>query len=299
LKTGLEATQLKLSLDAARQAQLHLDFAERRLDEIASLIADGRFDDIETATNEFEAQVQQAINALETVSAGDPQRAKVLASQISSALSRYTLILREMLTEVPEPVKPSVEKAIQTSEEESQEVEFTGTIENIAPDGIQINGQFVKVTDLTEIIGSLAVGAQAKVDALQGPDGSLVASQIEVTAGIEANTNENENANFNEDQTDENLNENEAGDNLNENVSGDDDNENEGEDNANLNENGNQNQNLNENDNEQENDNSGSNQNYNDNNNDNDNDNAGSNDNDNSHENDNGGTENNNNNNDD
>src|SRR5574341_448631 len=102
LKTSLEATQVRLSRDAARQAQLHLDFAERRLDEIASLITERRFDDIATATNEFESHVQQAINALETISAGDPQRAKELALQVSSALSRYSLILKDMLVEVPE-----------------------------------------------------------------------------------------------------------------------------------------------------------------------------------------------------
>jgi hypothetical protein len=269
LKTGIEATQVRLSRDAARQAQLHLNFAERRLDEIASLIAEGRFDDIGTATNEFEAHVQQAINALDVVSAGDPQRAKALALNISSALSRYSQILRGMLTEVPETVKPVMERAILTSEEETGEIEFTGTIESVAPDGIQINGQFVKVTSFTEIKGTIAVGALVKVHALEDMDGALIAREIEVTASPEENTNDNANINTNEGAS--NANDNEAEDDFNDNQNANfngnenEDDENENDDNANLNENGNHNQtgnqNMNENDDDHENDNAGSNQN--------------------------------------
>jgi Domain of unknown function (DUF5667)/Domain of unknown function (DUF5666) len=296
LKTSIEATQVRLARDAARQAQLHLDFAERRLDEIAALIAEGRFDSIDTATQEFEAHVQQAINALETVSAGDPQRAKALAIQISSALSRYSQILRDMLAKVPDPVKPVMERALLTSEEESGEVDLSGTVESMASDGLTINGQFVKINSLTEIKGAIAVGAQVKIHALQGPDGALIAREIEVTAPVEANVNENGNANLNENEGDVNLNENEADDDLNENEGQNQNanmNENEDDDNANLNENHNGNQNMNEND-DHENDNGGSNQNFNDNHDDdhensNRNDNSGSNKNDNEHENDNGG----------
>ena len=303
LKTSLETTQVRLSRDAARQAQLHLNFAERRLDEIASLIAEGRFDGIDMATKEFEAHVQQAINALETVSAGDPQRAKALAVQISSTLSRYSQVLREMLVKVPDPVKPAMEKALLTSEEESGEVDLSGAIESLAPDGLTIDGQFVKITNLTEIKGAIAVGAQVKVHAFKGTDGALTAREIEVIASVDANINENENANPNENEGDLNLNENEAGDDHNENEGQDQNanlNENEDDDNENLNGNQNDNQNMNENDDDPENDNAGSNQNMNENDDDHENgnlnDNGGSNQNDNEHENDNGGSNSNNNN---
>ena len=307
LKTSLETTQVRLARDAARQAQLHLDFAERRLDEIASLIAEGRFDGIGMASQEFEAHVQQAINALDTVSAGDPQRAKALAIQISAALSRYSQILRDMLVKVPDPIKPAMEKALLTSEEESGEVDLSGVIESLAPDGLTVNGKFIKITNLTEIKGAIAVGAQVKVHAFQGTDGALTAREIEVTASVEVNANENGNANLNENEMDDNLNENEneAGGDLNENEGQNQNaNENEDDDNANLNENHNgnengnlnmnqnDNQNMNDND-DHENDNGGSNQNMNDNHdgdheNGNFNDNGGSNDND--HVNDNGGS---------
>ena len=248
VKTSLEQTQVRLARDAARQAELHLSFAERRLAEIASLIAEGDFDHIETATGEFEAHVQEAIRVLDTVSAGDAQRAGELATQITSALTRYAGILKGMLVSVPDTVKPSVEKAILISEREEhdEELEFTGIVESISNEGFVIGGQLVIVTPQTEIKGELSVGAMVKVHATQAADGSMTAREIEVTVAGEENLNENENTN---ELT--NANDNTGAANLNDNAI---ENENEGMNLGNENEgdgiqNGNANMNMNANDN--------------------------------------------------
>ena len=258
VKTSLEQTQVRLARDAARQAELHLSFSERRLAEIASLIAEGDFDHIETATGEFEAHVQEAIRVLDTVSAGDAQRACELATQITSALTRYAGILKGMLVSVPDTVKPSVEKAILISEREEhdEELEFTGIVESISNEGYVIGGQLVIVTPQTEIKGELSVGAMVKVHALQSPDGTLTAREIEVTQAGEENVNVNENENTNEVS---NENDNTGAANLNDNTV---ENENEGMNLGNENEgegiqNDNANMNINANDNT-ENDNTGS-----------------------------------------
>ena len=75
VKTGLEQTQVRLSRNAYEQAQLHLRFAERRLNEIAELIKAGRYEDVKIASAEFEYYVQQALNTLQVVMTGDPARA--------------------------------------------------------------------------------------------------------------------------------------------------------------------------------------------------------------------------------
>lgn len=291
LKTSLEETQVLLSRNAARQAQLHLAFAERRLDEIAALIADGRFDNIDTATNDFEDHVQQAIGSLDTVTAGDPQEAKSLALQISMALSRYTQILKGMVTKVPDPVKPSVQKALMTSELEQQynEVEFSGVVESITPDGYIIGGHLVKITAQTEITGNIAVGATVKVHALENADDSVTAREIEVATSVGGSANENQNGIIIENEGGANINDNQGGDDLNENENANfnenqnanananfNANENEDNQNANMNENdnheGGSNQNLNENSGgEHENDNTNLNENHNTNDNPNDN----------------------------
>ncbi len=299
LKTGLEETQVRLSHDAARQAELHLDFAERRLVEIASLISQGRFEDIHTATSEFEAHVQQAIQSLEIVSAGDPARAKELTAHIAATLSSYTQVLQGMLTSVPDTVKPAVEKAILASRGSGpNEVEFEGTIEGITPDGWMISGKLVKATPQTEIKGNVAIGAMVQVHAVMYEDGSLTAREIEAVQNQGENLNDNvANSNTNDniatDNSNDNstVNENEGNNNDDSNSNSNDD---QGEDNANQNSNENDDsgQNANNNDNdphdddENRNDNENDNLNENsDNQNDNDHDSGG-------HDNDNGGQEN-------
>jgi hypothetical protein len=74
---------VRLAADAAKIAELHLGFAERRLDEISGLIDEGRYGDIDRATQEFEYHVQQALIAMQTVAAGDPLRAQALAVRVT------------------------------------------------------------------------------------------------------------------------------------------------------------------------------------------------------------------------
>jgi hypothetical protein len=267
VKTGLELTQAGMARDAARQAQLYLNFAERRLDEIALLIADGRFDDIDQATLEFETNVQRAINTLNTVSAGDPARAQELATQISNALSPYAEILRGLLTSVPDTVKPAVEKAILTSETEGTgELEFEGIVEQITPEGWIISGRMILVAPTTEIKGTITVGVAVEVHAIVNDAGSLSAREIEVleSGGEDINDNQSgEDSNSDDNGIEDNANENEneslenQNDNLNSNDNDDDDNGNDNEENDNSgddNEDSDSNQNDNDDDNENDND---------------------------------------------
>jgi hypothetical protein len=256
-KTSIEQTQARLSLDAAREAQLHLSFAERRLNEIAALIANGRYENIDTATREFESNIQKAIDAMATVSAGNPEHAQALTEQIHAALTRYIEILRGMLTAVPDTVKPSVEKAILFSESEApNQVEFTGVIESMTEDGIVIGGQLVRTNAQTEIKSALSLGMMVKVHALIGPDGQLVAIEIEPGEVENENLNMNDNVNINDNEDNLNLNENENLGNLNENENLGNENDNENEDLGNQNGNQNDNDDDDENSNANQNDNS-------------------------------------------
>ncbi len=116
LKTSIEQTQVMLAADAAKIAELHLGFAERRLDEISGLIDDGRYGDIDRATQEFEYHVQQALIAMQTVATGDPLRAQALASRVTAALTEYARSLANMMINVPETSRASMQRAIDTSQ---------------------------------------------------------------------------------------------------------------------------------------------------------------------------------------
>lgn len=61
----------------------------------------------------------------------------------------------------------------------SGEIELTGAIEALDSDTVTVNGKSIAITALTEIKGTLAVGALVKIHASAGADGSLTAREIE------------------------------------------------------------------------------------------------------------------------
>lgn len=213
VKTGLEQTRVNLSNDAADQANLHLEFAQRRLGEMAALIAEGRFTSINEATSEFEYHVQQAIEAIQVVAVGDPARAEELAAQIASALSGYASTLSGMMVNVPDTIKPAFERAMMASHPigsatAEEEIEFTGEVEAMASDTWKVEGRVLSINSQTEIEGSIIVGDTVEVHAYVADDGMLTAREIELVVP-EDNGNENANGNDNDDLEDyDNANDN-------------------------------------------------------------------------------------------
>ena len=237
VKTSLEQTRIALARDASVRAQLQMEFAERRLGEIAGLIEEGRFENIPTATAEFETFIRNALAELEIIAQGDPEQAAVLAGQVSEALTRYALTLTGMLDQVPESVRLEMRRALQNTQSagKTDELEFTGAIERIGQETWVIAGRTVAMNTATEMKGPFVVGDTVKVHAFQNADGSLTAREIERVRASQSNENGNANSNSNANTNDnDNANEN-ANQNTNLNANG----------NGNENQNQNQNQNLN------------------------------------------------------
>ncbi len=226
VKTSLEQTRVNLARDAAAQAQLQLSFAERRLEEIAALINEGRYKDIDQATNEFEYHVQQAIGSLQVVAGGDPARAEELASQIAAALSSYANTLGGMMADVPAEVKPSFERALMASgstgfAQADDEDELTGTVEEVGADFIKVNGQVILVTTMTEIKDVIAVGDIVKVHVFLDAEGALTAREVELALGDEATDLDDDNQN--DAMDDENVNDDFDAFNFNDDFNANDD----------------------------------------------------------------------------
>lgn len=184
VKSTIEQTRLSLARDAGERAQLRLGFAQQRLQELQTLIADGRYRQVSETVLAFESDVHGAILELETVSRLDPQRASQIALEITSALSRFAQILGGMQAGVPESVSQEMQRAL----------------------------------DTTEIAGSLDLSQVG----LEGEDDSN--GNANINEDDNANLNENENANTNDDDNantneGENANINE-GENANTNGSG-------------------------------------------------------------------------------
>jgi hypothetical protein len=105
VKITLEQIRLSLARDAAVRAELQLEFAERRLEEAKSLIAEGRFQNIQDATLEFEIHINNALAELDIIIDGDPALAADLMKRITDTLTRYTDTLSELVNNIPEPVR--------------------------------------------------------------------------------------------------------------------------------------------------------------------------------------------------
>ena len=216
VKTGVEQTRVSLAGDAADRAQLSLAFAERRLDEIARLIANGRYSDIAQAVQEYEQYVQKAIAELGTVAAGDATRAQELTAQVAVLLKRYAETLTGMIGALPDTARGEVERAIQVSNEAGsthEEIEFVGMVEAINPDSWVIAGQTLALTAASEIEGTIEVGSLVKVEALKDTNGNLVLREVKLATQDDMDDNGNFNSNDNDDNGNENdSNANELGD---------------------------------------------------------------------------------------
>jgi len=267
VKTSLEQTQITLANDAYNQAQLHLEFAQRRLNEIKELLSQGRTNDVEFASSEFEHYIQEAMQAAQIVQAADPVRGAELNKLVSQALLDYAGALKSVLVSAPAVVKPVVEKALLASQDGAgDEVEIYGVVASISDTEIEIEGVIYSITELTEFEDFIQPGDMVKVYVILTVDGAMVVREIELTGAAEDDSNmsgddnsdesmgENENDNESDDHSDDNeseddLNENgsneDSNDNSDDNGSEDDSNENESEDSSNENE---SDENSNEND---------------------------------------------------
>lgn len=181
VKTTFEHTQASLTADAVRRAELYLEFASNRLDEIERLIEQGRFEGIQTATGDFERYVGLAMREMDTVSAGDPARAAELSRKVFQAMTRYNHALAGMVDRIPETARQHVRHAIGVSDPASyaNETEFSGVVEAIGGTSWTVSGTAVSITPQTVIQGSIRIGDAVKVRAYTAADGSLVAREIE------------------------------------------------------------------------------------------------------------------------
>ncbi len=239
VKTGLEQTRISLANDAYNRAQLYLSFAQRRLDEITELLSQGRTNDIEFASGEFENFIREAMLQAQIVQAADPVRGAELNKLVSQALLDYASALKSVLVTAPESVKPVVEKALLASQDGAgDEVEIFGVVSLLSDEQVVIEGQAFSIASFTEFEDNIQVGDTVKVHAIITSDGLMIVREIELSGMSDDIPSISSDDNRNESGLNENENENEdrSGDDLNDNSSDDNSNEDDQEDDSNTNE---------------------------------------------------------------
>lgn len=112
VKRASERIALALRLSPESKASLHLKFAERRIDEIDALAAEGK--DVTDLAADFAEALEAA--------AGDAKTSKTL-TKILERTQKHIAHLNEILDRVPEQAQNGLEKAIERAEEHEERTE--------------------------------------------------------------------------------------------------------------------------------------------------------------------------------
>jgi hypothetical protein len=115
LKTTVEDVRLAVSLSGARDAELRLTFAARRLEEAATLLEKNRPEDVGQALANYTVQIESALASFQEDSPLLPDEQAALANQMAVDLARHRARLTALLNQVPGAARPAVELAVATS----------------------------------------------------------------------------------------------------------------------------------------------------------------------------------------
>jgi hypothetical protein len=108
VKRGFEELRLALTLDPSSDADLLGEFADLRLNEIESLAAAGRMDDLETALDGYAVAIGRLAGAVNLPTSGGQD-------QVLDKLTRHISVLEEVQMLVPEPAQAAIERVIERS----------------------------------------------------------------------------------------------------------------------------------------------------------------------------------------
>ena len=115
VKGGLENSALALAFDSAGDARLHIQFAQRRLFEIQSLILEGRYAHIHETVVEYEVQVKSAIQQLEKLAVHESEKASSLATFLQETLKSQYNQISLLAGLVPEETRGEIEHVLLVS----------------------------------------------------------------------------------------------------------------------------------------------------------------------------------------
>jgi hypothetical protein len=117
VKITIEEIRLVASPSDASDARLHIAFAHRRLREASTLLEKERPQDIERTLTAYETELKTVLALLADDSALSPAERTALADIFIAELPpKKQAKLNNMLAQVPESTRPTIEKALATSQ---------------------------------------------------------------------------------------------------------------------------------------------------------------------------------------
>ncbi len=189
VKTMVEQAELMLTTDPQQKAELHVEFAQRRVAEIQALVAEGRLDLVPEVSQNLEQHLQKAEQlATQLAQEGHPEAAARVAVMLANtnrmvervaeqappqaqSAMRY---VEQMTNQVTERVRTQVQKM----DAMAQTFHLTGAVEAIEDGAWVVNGQTIVINDQTNIEGDFQVGDSVSVSGYVDPEGQWIAVQI-------------------------------------------------------------------------------------------------------------------------
>lgn len=117
VKLAYEKVQLSASLSTANDANLHIEFAQRRLAEIQKSVEEGRSEPVTAAVEDMQWQVGQTIKLLENAAISDPVKAHEVALDLQTVLNKEKAALRDLVGKTPAQTSHALENAARVSEQ--------------------------------------------------------------------------------------------------------------------------------------------------------------------------------------
>ena len=115
LKTAQEEVTLLLTADPTRRADLHREYAHRRMQEVQALVFEDRLEYLPETARDFTSHLEQALWDLYSAAGDDPQSASRLAAQLESDLLKQEDMLRLLVGISPETTHAEFYRIIQVS----------------------------------------------------------------------------------------------------------------------------------------------------------------------------------------
>jgi uncharacterized Zn ribbon protein len=192
VKTGLEDFQVSLTFNHMQQVELHLAFAEHRINELAALIETGETAELALTTARFELEINLAAASLRDLFAKDPAQAAELAPKLTAMLTHYAEMLADIKSDAPETAQRDMEHAQLTTQifshlsgQTASIFEFTGVVEDISDTAWIVNGLTITIDAATEISGEITIGDVVIIHVLLNPDNTLTAHEIKLISSEE------------------------------------------------------------------------------------------------------------------
>ncbi len=117
VKAAVEEASLLLTFDPAQRVRLHLQYAERRLDEAARLSEQKRYEAIPLALSNYAVQLHLAVRETEPLVQAQPHKAAQLSSEIQARLEGQAQILLALEGNLPSSYLPAAQQAQETAQQ--------------------------------------------------------------------------------------------------------------------------------------------------------------------------------------